>query len=1542
MASKVNIKFVAILITSLVVVAGVVGFAGWKVITKSGEELETLGDRAMQQGDYDAARTYYSKAVRHDQSNVQRIEKWIDAIEHWTPETQTEYMDRYQRSYLLAKRALALAQPNNPEAQSDFLEFNWRQQVVLPYRRVNRESIVDLVTELIKPFEGSDTAPEGWQRLLRYRGLARGDIAQAGDTLKPEALEQTFTDLRAAIDADPTDGESEGMYMRLLVGKAQDELTADRPEEADKLFAQALESGKAFLANQPNNPWVLIRETIVEYQREDARQTHGLLPDEAREVRRKLLPGIRPGFDKCVAAVRAMGTGMDLRLLESLAQLEGAVAPDLNLETTLLIGEELLEQRPDDALLLNVLAALYERAGQQDRSMALLDHLASLPDLPMSLEGFILFPLRSQAVMKQADLLVRQYIEHPDMPEDQRQDALSRAVTLRDKYASQAPPDDQSLMFLDGELAMAKGDMQEALRLFTSYNVQTQENDPRGLWRLGQVALQLGADGTAERAFNRLTTLQPGSVAPMLALGETRVKLQQYESALTIFKGVLNFDPHNETALQWVDSLPGLIDPAKAQDPVKRAIIEAQKIRTGDKDTVGSLNAAEQSLTQAFDKLGHAPDIARVLVSYRLELGDIAGARDAARTALADHPDNEWLKKNITALSESNKTDVIVKSIEQADLPELDKLMLIRSTYLEANDIDKANEALARAVKIAPEDPRVFEAEFLRRLAAGEGEALQPLVDRATELNLDRFGGLTFKARLEAALGKSDASIASLEQALAKGAAPLTAYHLLSAQYREAGRYQEAAKTLERALEVKPDDISTINDYLMTLAMAGRTAEALDVARRSEVYGRGDRKFLDLWLTLEASEGGQAGRALAIKRREQVLATSPDDRLNKLQLASLYIDDLRWDDAKKLIDDLSTDKKSLAIAQLRARWYADQGRVQVDGQLRNGIDLAKAAFTDYIVSLPEDEISADPWMAMASFMADRGDIDTATKALQQAEPLQDPKLKQVDKAMGDLMLSRGRFKEAHDAYQHVLDAGADNDRQDYLQRLVETSLRLEQYEETDGLLKQLREPAASSMTAMLQRAECARGLGKPAEARQMLDNAIAKFPDSPLPYTLRARATIAAGGVRDDALADLDAALRIDPNFTRAQRMRAGIFFDRGRVDDALSDLRDVVRYDPSQRDVAFTLVYELNKLGRARDAMAIIDEMLQKRPFDVESMAGFGAIFGQMDDWDRAIQLYERAWDRGKNPNVGARLIDALLRIKPQRIDRAGAVLKDLRASLPNPDEISALWSLQAAIDQAAGRTQQARDAMSKSFELSTKSPSLILAWYNNLRDVFRDSTNAELVSFLQSVRTTTTDTGRLRWLDLMIAQRQNEDEATRSQGQAALRTLEEQTDSDPVARLAYRTDGSARYNSGDNEGAKRVWTTGLQRFPDDWEMANNLAFLLVDKMNDPQGALPIAEQAVQGAPSQGAVYDTLATVYLALDRLDEASQTLDRAEALANSVTVRLDVMLNRARLELKEGRPTRVRTLLSDAQELLASVGQEREAYQTKIDELLKQVD
>ncbi len=1541
MASNVNMKFVAILTGVIVALSVVVGAAFVSTKLKSADELEALGDKAMAAGEYDDARLYYSKAVNKEQNNLRRLEKWLDSIEQWQPETETEYTAAFMRTFMVAHRGIAEADPLNPDTQIQFLEMLREQSAMRSDVRNAANQLIQASETAIGRFENNPSAPEGWERLRRYRGMAvQAIIAAGGAGVEAEQRDLALEDLEAAIEADPSDGESVVAIARIGVEEAERLYAANRPEEADERYAEVLERMDAFMRAAPNEPWSAVFNPMIAYQRESSRRTFGLLSDEAREVRRQLVPTFRDDFDEAISLLESMENEVTEELIVPAREFERLIDPAGGFRRTRALVDRAIEAQPDRSDLVLFAAQLAEQVGDIDEALEWYEDTASLPDLPMSLNGFLRFSHRRVAIVSQADLLIRQALEVPDLTDEERDAKLARAKVLRDDYAERVTTDDPQLLFIDGMRHIADDEDAAALRSFQRFNELTGDSNLRGLWREGQSAARLGQNGVAEQAYEKLTNLTPSNSAAWYALAEVKLALQKNEQAQALFERAATLNPDNEAYRERAAIAGAVNNPEAAEDPIVGTILRSRTIRLGDAETPGDPAEARRVLEQGLIDHSQHPLLVRELVVVLLSEENITRARAVAAAGVSANPDDATLPILLRGLENDTVLDVRLWLIDQANAPEVDRAIEKVQLFQSAGEDERARAALDAAEAADPDDARVIEARFVQQLSDEDFAAAERQVERAAELDADSLGGLSYRARLLAARGEFEQAIQVMEQAVAQGAAPVPAYRLMALHQRAAGRATDAAATLERALEIAPNDLRTIIDYLGTLVAIGRLDDALDAARRSERYGRGNAEFQNAWLNLEAVAGGNAGRSLAIQRRERMMETDPTNVSNAARLAGLYIDERRWDESKAIIDRLRESDDSLGLVTLLATWYADQGRVQVDGTVRSGMDMARSAYTDFIVRIPEEDMTVTPWMAMATFLIERGDIQNALLALEEASNLQSDE-REVDKLLGDLMLERGRFAQAREAYRAVVDADADDNRQTYLQRLIETSLRLGSYDEALASLDQLNEPAAGSLTALLQRAEALGGNGDQVGAADLLTRAVNEYPDQSLAYTLRARAVLAQGGRVDDALADLDNALRIEPTSTRARRMRAGVYFREGRTEAAISDLREVVRQDPSLSDVAFALVQELLAADRERDALGVVDEVVEKRPQDLRALLGFASIFSSRDSWDRAAQLYESAWDRSRSPSAGARLIDALLRQDRPRLSRARDVLAEIREVVPDSDTNPGMLALEASIAEAEGNSDEAESLLRGAFEAASGETREVFNWSTNFAQVYRDRTAAEQVSVMRSIRAALEEGEGTRWMDTLIGRMLVTDDATRAEGIGVLRSLRQDRRDDAVALIAYQTEGAAHYAAENYQRAGDVWREGLVQFPSDAEMSNNMAYMLVDKLGDADAALDFALAAVESGGGRAAMQDTLATVYIALGRHDEARQALDAAEQTAQTNRDRLDILISRAKLAIAEGDEGRARQMLNDALEATVPLGAEREGYETQIQELLAEI-
>jgi tetratricopeptide (TPR) repeat protein len=683
---------------------------------------------------------------------------------------------------------------------------------------------------------------------------------------------------------------------------------------------------------------------------------------------------------------------------------------------------------------------------------------------------------------------------------------------------------------------------------------------------------------------------------------------------------------------------------------------------------------------------------------------------------------------------------------------------------------------------------------------------------------------------------------------------------------------------------MSPNDVVAIKQLMSTLAQLGRTQEALDTARAGEVYARRDPEFMNLWLVLEASAGNTQ---FARERREAILAQSPDDAANKAALAGIYIDLRLWDKARTLLDDLQkSNPLSMQVAALDGRWHAERG------------DLAGAQklFKDQIegVRAKTDPMVPAPYLNYAQFLLRYGMVSDAIATIQEAEKYQDPKTMPVTLGLAQTQFGYGMYPDAEATYRRILSAGVPDPQNRIRRSLIDALIQDQRFDEAEKELAAIGGDADADVELMVLRAEVARGLGDRGRAADLLNRAIARFPDEPLPFYKRARLVMSDPTLRADAMADLATAIKLRPGLWQALRTRYGLLMQQGKVSDALRDLRAAVDANPSMDNLRFELIEQLlaNKMD---DEAAVVAELaLKGRTTDTRLLAQLGERFGRAGYHARAARYYKQLFDLGNDPAFATLYVGSLMAATPPNLGEAEAVLATPGLTV---SKSSALLMARAMLRMKQNRESDARADIADALALSK--PADLERWYQRFRLIYTDPTKAAGILATQRVQGALAD-----WLAFYRAQCLLEDAKSKPQALQMLAEMGDRPTTESGLRMQVYRLLSVALQSENPDGALKACKDGLALAADDFMLNNNAAMVLSTKLDKAAEALEYAQKAAAAAPRQPAVLDTLAEVQWRLGQKDQAIRTESEALRMPQSEADKVPAALKLARWKLGAG--------------------------------------
>jgi tetratricopeptide (TPR) repeat protein len=153
-----------------------------------------------------------------------------------------------------------------------------------------------------------------------------------------------------------------------------------------------------------------------------------------------------------------------------------------------------------------------------------------------------------------------------------------------------------------------------------------------------------------------------------------------------------------------------------------------------------------------------------------------------------------------------------------------------------------------------------------------------------------------------------------------------------------------------------------------------------------------------------------------------------------------------------------------------------------------------------------------------------------------------------------------------------------------------------------------------------------------------------------------------------------------------------------------------------------------------------------------------------------------------------------------------------------------------------------------------------------------------------------------------------------------------------------AHRAEGSAFYNHKQYDEALEAWKRGLEKYPDDWEMNNNVAFVLSKMLGRHADAVPFAEHAAKMNPNSPEIQDTLGVVYTMTGQHDKARLALQKAldESRAGSDS-QVTILVHLALLDLALGNKEAAAARAKEAEDILNVMPAQRQSLKDEVADL-----
>jgi len=1428
---RVNMKFLVIL-TAVVLIGGVGLVVARKVFTKAPKPATfiTAADQAFAAKDYQLAAQNYRTALQLAPQDVPTLIKYGDTLRELT-RTTPEAVAEVRKTW----EAASEADPNNREATARLLQFAVEEAQVLSNVGAVKAENYDRITRLANKLLGLDPGNRAAQIALATAPIDAWIAAQATDET---TITSSLTKLTELIAEDPGNAELPYAIARAKLRAMSD---AKSTQEASQLVDDAIKAFDAGLAKFPDSEdlhFRLSQMLVIASAMDKSRSTELLAKSLAASA-------------KALAAAKPDGVNFsEIYLVAAQLALQQGKMDDAQS-----VLRKLLAAHPEDQsarLMLGRLLA--SKPATRDEAIEL---LVSAPKPPTGYAGPRALATRERFLQGLLDLANMRLDALATVKDAPAREQLIKDVEGAYDELSKKAGDIPQILTLKGKLQLAQNQNVAAIQTLSRANALLRGDGKRDydlMFLLARAYVATNQTGEAKNLLAEVVDKFPALVPPRVLLAQLMLAERAIDEARPHIDTLQKLAPNDADVIRLSMSIlnpeteAGKLKESLSRLPEGTRNEKFQKAQTAvqvrDLDT--AIRLCEAILAADPSDVGAT----QVLVRLHIAKKDKDKAIAVADAAIKVSPDNVNLKLLRSAIDDPSKANIlpqVVEDIEKITNPVERELKLAQISF---ND-GKKDEGLAHllaARKSDTDDAAAADALFNYYLSdrkLDDAAALLPVLSKA---NRDQAGGLLYQFRLQMARQDTDGALSTARELSNKLPEFAQSWLSLAQAFHARRDWDNAVKHYTTVLEKQPTNADAFRGIIECLSAMRRFDDARRYLAQARTTFPADGGFRDLELNYELRFGDPTK---ALPALEEVAKSNPDQASAAVQLAAAY---LRTVQVKTQAGDEAGSKTYLgkAVTTLKAAAEKFPTDISIAPMLAESLLLsgdAAAAEKVLVDFTKRDDLKArpDPERLLGEFYTRLGRLDDAEKSFR-AAVARDPKSISSEQQLAAYLAGRGKVDDA----LTVLKANAEDPA--VMRQTIEIQINSGRPSDAEQSLlaaisKNPKDVGMHTLLAIVylntQRFE---------QADKELNDALQIEPKNLGAIYYRGLAQVQRpGGDLEAALRDLGTVRDADPLNTDARTTIAEVHRRRGDLDAAIRELEGALKANPVNQSVRIQLVN-------------LCSQTVPPRWGDVERYLGDARSMPQIQndpDWDvletrmwiargeskKATASAEAAYKRAPgNPGVLQTYLDVLLRGAAY-----GRVVQETDPLLNTP--AGKAWWLHQFRGTAKARSGDRAGALvefQSALELADASKNEDVA-----RQVTTGIANEVGVDKALELIGTRLNTD-FRWQRLAVYLYQAKGDYTQviAYLDRMLETAESlaPADRDSVYRMAGTMFMTAK-PAPLPQKAYDVYLRLLERAPNDLASLNNLAFLLVDQLNDPQKAKVYSQRAYEIMQKSGAV---------------------------------------------------------------------------------------